>query len=71
MPRDGRFAGEGGNNGVAAQYQITSVEAGYIGVGDHRCGVKPDGLAKRVAERQRQAGEFFHRQRGEQCGKQR
>lgn len=71
MPRDGRFAGEGGDNGAAAQHQITSVEAGYIGVGEHRRGVKSDGLARRVAERQRQTGEFFYRQRGEQGGKQR
>ena len=66
MPRDGRFAGEGGDNGAAAQHQIAATETGYVGIGEHRRGVKPDGLAKRIAERQRQAGEFFYRQRGEQ-----
>ena len=71
MPRDGRFAGEGGDNGAAAQHQIAATETGYVGIGEHRRGVKPDGLAKRIAERQRQAGEFFYRQRGEQGGKQR
>lgn len=64
MPRDGRFAGEGGDNGTAAQHQIAATETGYVGIGEHRRGVKPDGLAKRIAERQRQAGEFLPPARG-------
>ncbi|STV10187.1 Uncharacterised protein [Klebsiella pneumoniae subsp. ozaenae] len=71
MPRDGRFAGEGGDNGTAAQHQIAATETGYVGIGEHRRGVKPDGLASGSLNVSGKRAEFFYRQRGEQGGKQR